>query len=78
MIEIVTHVRENMPTLLLVDGHLIAKVSDPRYESLLANAAELQQNLAVAVFILDNLSGISIDTVGMHRALEDSGYEPAV
>ena len=78
MIEISIHARENMATLLLVDGHAIAKVSDPRYERLLANAAELQQNLAVAVFILDNLSGISIDTVGMHRALEDSGYEPAV
>lgn len=78
MTEITIHQRENMATLLLVDGHAIAKVSDPRYESLLANAAELQSQLAIAVFVLENIPDVNIDTGGMRKTLEDSGYVPAV
>lgn len=78
MITIAVHQRENMSTILSIDGHPIAKVSDPRYESLLANAAELQSQLAIAVFILESLPDVNIDVSGMKRTLEDSGYEPAV
>lgn len=65
--------RENMSTLLLDQDHIIAKIQDPRYEGLLENAALLREHLSVCVFILDNLAGISIDTAGMKRVLEDSG-----
>jgi len=78
LIDIIVHTRENMATLLLVEGHPIAKVSDPRYESLLANAAELQSQLAIAVFVLENIPDVDIDTNGMRKTLEDSGYVPAV
>jgi hypothetical protein len=61
-----------MATLLLVDGHAIAKVSDPRYESLLANAAILREQLEIATFIIDHLPDVNIDTSGMHRVLEET------
>lgn len=72
MIEISLRVRDNMSSLLLVDGHPIAKVSDPRYESLLANAAILREQLEISMFIIDNLPDVSIDTSAMHRVLEET------
>lgn len=67
--------RENMSTLLLVDGHKIASVCDPTYEPLLTNAALLREQLDIAVFILENLPGVRIDTLGMRRILQTSKTE---
>lgn len=67
--------RENMPTLLINNGVTIATIKDPRFEGLLGSAAALRSQLDLAVLILDNLPNFSIDTVEMHRVLEESRME---
>lgn len=70
-----TRQRENMPTLLINNGVTIATIKDPRFEGLLGSAASLRSQLDLAVLILDNLPNFSIDTVEMHRVLEESRME---
>lgn len=67
--------REGMSTLLLDQDHIIAKIQDPLYEGLLENAAALRCQLDYMVFILDNLSGVSIDTLEAHRVLDETRTE---
>jgi hypothetical protein len=67
--------RENMPTLLLDQDHIIGTVKDPRYEQLLGNADRLRQQLDYLTFIIDNLSGVSIDTLEAHRVLDETRME---
>lgn len=62
--------RENMPTLLLDNDVIIGTVKLPEYENLLVNAGLLKEQLSLAVFIIDLLPGVSIDTRGMKRVLE--------
>lgn len=67
--------RENMPTLLLNGDSVIGTIKHPEYENLLVNAGLLKEQLSLAVFIIDHLPGVSIDTLGMKRVLEATNPE---
>jgi hypothetical protein len=64
-----------MSTLLIDQGVVIATIKDPRYEGLLGSAATLRQQLDYLVFVVDNLPGVSIDTLEAHRVLNESRME---
>lgn len=68
-------IRENMDTLLIDDGEVVARIKDPRYEQLLRGSAQLREQLDYMIFVIDNLSGVSIDTLEAHRVLEETRME---
>lgn len=67
--------RQNMPSILKDGDKTIAIIKDEAYSNLLSSAAVLRSQLDLAVLILDNLPGISIDTKEMHRVLNESRME---
>ncbi len=67
--------RENMPSILKDGDKTIAIIKDEAYSNLLSSAAVLRSQLDLAVLILDNLPGVSIDTKEMHRVLNESRME---
>lgn len=73
LINIETRKRIGMSTILKSDSKTIAVIKDEDFTALLGSAALLRQELSIAVFILENLPHLSIDTAGMKRALEESG-----
>lgn len=64
-----------MPSILKAGALTIAVVKVPTYAPLLAEAGRLQEQLAIALLILENLPGVSIETSSMRRVLEDSGWK---
>jgi hypothetical protein len=67
--------RKGMPAILKDGPQTIAVIKDEAYANLLGAAAKLREQLDAAVFILDNIPGISIDTLQMHRVLAESKVE---
>lgn len=66
--------REGMNPILRDCIHTVAVIKDPEYTDLLIEAGRLQEQLAIAVLILDNLPGLSIDTLTMKLVLKQSGW----
>jgi hypothetical protein len=67
--------REGMSSLLRDGDQTVAVIHDPRYEQLLLWSARLREQLGAAIFVLDNLPDVQIDTTGMHEVLMASGWE---
>lgn len=64
--------REGMPSLVVYQGRVVATVKDPLFENLFVNALRLRDSLVYTTFVLDNLSGVSIDTLEANRVLADT------
>jgi len=75
--ELSLRVRENMPSLLCDQDRIIGTIKDPRYEGLFLQSARLREMLDAAVFLLDNLSDLDVDTQEMHMVLDASKVEVA-